>query len=332
VTTLITQKVRAITTRTSRAAAAMILAAALMVSACSEPTSGDTLKADNGVTFDLTAQQSGRVTTEKVDAIAALVPKAIRDRGTLRVSGSVDSVPPLDFYATDNATPIGSEPDIANLVADVLGLKVERSNYDWAQNFVKIDSGETDLFLSNVTVTEERKEKYDFATYRLDNLALEVPKNSDWQYKDRKDIAGKRIGVDSGTNQEQLLVDWNAQNVAAGLKPAEIAYFENAGDYYLALASGRLDGYLGPNPTAVYHSSSTRETKIVATFSGAGDKLQGEIAALTKKDNGLIQAVQEAINHTIENGTYQKALDRWGLGGEAVKSSVINPPGLPKTS
>ena len=331
-TTLITQKVRAITTRTSRAAAAMILAAALMVSACSEPTSGDTLKADNGVTFDLTAQQSGRVTTEKVDAIAALVPKAIRDRGTLRVSGSVDSVPPLDFYATDNATPIGSEPDIANLVADVLGLKVERSNYDWAQNFVKIDSGETDLFLSNVTVTEERKEKYDFATYRLDNLALEVPKNSDWQYKDRKDIAGKRIGVDSGTNQEQLLVDWNAQNVAAGLRPAEIAYFENAGDYYLALASGRLDGYLGPNPTAVYHSSSTRETKIVATFSGAGDKLQGEIAALTKKDNGLIQAVQEAINHTIENGTYQKALDRWGLGGEAVKSSVINPPGLPKTS
>jgi len=181
-------------------------------------------------------------------------------------------------------------------------------------------------------VTEERKEKYDFATYRLDNLALEVPKNSDWQYKDRKDIAGKRIGVDSGTNQEQLLVDWNAQNVAAGLRPAEIAYFENAGDYYLALASGRLDGYLGPNPTAVYHSSSTRETKIVATFSGAGDKLQGEIAALTKKDNGLIQAVQEAINHTIENGTYQKALDRWGLGGEAVKSSVINPPGLPKTS
>jgi polar amino acid transport system substrate-binding protein len=318
--------------RTSRIATAMIFSVALMVSSCSEPTSGDTLKADNGVTFDLTAQQSGRVTTEKVDEIAALVPKAIRDRGTLRVSGSVDSVPPLDFYATDNATPIGSELDIAHLVADVLGLKVERSNYDWAQNFVKIDSGETDLFLSNVTVTEERKEKYDFATYRLDNLALEVPKNSDWQYKDRKDIAGKRIGVDSGTNQEQLLVDWNAQNVAAGLRPAEIAYFENAGDYYLALASGRLDGYLGPNPTAVYHSSSTKETKIVATFSGAGDKLQGEIAALTKKDNGLIEAVQKAINRTIENGTYQKALDHWGLGSEAVKTSVINPPGLPKTS
>ena len=58
-----------------------------------------------------------------------------------------------------------------------------RSRYsaaDWAQNFVRIDSGEVDAFISNVTVTEERKEKYDFATYRLDTLALETQKDSDW--------------------------------------------------------------------------------------------------------------------------------------------------------
>lgn len=309
-----------------------LIAAALMLTSCSEPDSGNSVTADTGQTFDLTAQQSGRVKTEKVAEIAALVPEAIRDRGTIRISGSVDSVPPLDFYATDNATPIGSEVDFAYLIGDVLGLKVERSSYDWAQNFVKIDSGETDLFVSNVTVTEERKEKYDFATYRLDNLALEVPVTSTWQYKDRKDLAGKRIGVDSGTNQEQLLVDWNAQNIADGLKPADIAYYQHASDYYLALSSGRLDGYLGPNPTAVYHSAASKETKILTTFSGAGDKLQGEIAVLTKKDNGLIRAVEQAIDHTIENGSYRKWLDRWGLGGEAVKSSVINPPGLPKTS
>lgn len=316
----------------TRLSALALIAAALLVTSCSEPSSGNTVTAENGHSFDLTPQQSGRVRTEKVDAIAALVPKAIRDRGTIRISGSVDSTPPLDFYATDNATPIGSEVDFAYLIGDVLGLKVERLNYDWAQNFVKIDSGENDLFVSNVTVTEERKEKYDFATYRLDNLALEVPIASTWQYKDRKDLAGKRIGVDSGTNQEQLLVAWNAQNVAEGLKPADIAYFQHASDYYLALSSGRLDGYLGPNPTAIYHSAAAKETKILATYSGAGDTLKGEIAVLTKKDNGLIQAVQQAVNHTIQNGTYRRWLDRWGLGSEAVDTSEINPPGLPKTS
>ena len=319
--------------RPRRASLVLSLAAAVtLLVSCSEPTVDDTLTAANGQVFDLSAEQKGRVRTERVDAIAALVPAPIRDRGTLRVTGSVNSTPPLGFYATDNATVIGSEVDIAQLIADVLGLRLDRSSADWAQNFVSIDSGQTDLFISNVTVTEERKDKYDFATYRLDNLALEAPTDSGWAYRDRKDIAGKRIGVSSGTNQEQLLVDWNARNVAEGLAPAQIVYYQNSSDYYLALSSGRIDGYLGPNPSAVYHSASTKETKILATYSGAGDALQGEIAVLTKKDNGLIGAVAKAIDHVIANGSYRKALDRWGLGEEAVESSEINPPGLPRTS
>ena len=40
----------------------------------------------------------------------------------------------------------------------------------------------------------------------------------------------------------------------------------------------------------------------------------------------------EAINHTIENGTYQQVIDRWNLASETVESSEINPPGLPKTT
>jgi polar amino acid transport system substrate-binding protein len=319
----------------SRRATAIVLsalAAAALLTSCSEPAVDNTVTADNGQTFDLSPEQRGRVTTERVDSIAALVPQAIRDRGTLRVTSNVGSTPPLGFYATDNATIVGSDVDIAHLIGDTLGLKVDDTNADWAQNFVRIDSGEVDAFISNVTVTEERKEKYDFSTYRLDNLALEAPKDSTWAYHDQKDIAGKRIGVTSGTNQEQLLVEWNAQNTAAGLKPADIVYYQNNADYYLALNSKRIDGYLGPNPSAVYHSASAKETKILATYSGGGDALQGEIAVLTKKDNGLIQAINQALNHVIQNGAYQKTLDRWGLGKEAVKESQINPPGLPKRS
>ena len=52
---------------------------------------------------------------------------------------------------------------------------------------------------------------------------------------------------------------------------------------------------------------------------------------LTLKDTGLAEAFAEAINHTIENGTYQQVLDRWNLASEAVATSEVNPPGLPKT-
>ncbi|MQY26824.1 transporter substrate-binding domain-containing protein [Nocardia aurantia] len=309
----------------------VLAAAVLLTGACSsaEPQANET-NSVNGQTYDLSPEQASRIHAGKVDAIAAELPQAYRDRGVLRITGQVGAVPPLGFYATDNKTIIGGEIDLADLVAEVLGLKTEHRNADWAQNFVAIDSGVVDAFVSNVTVTEERKEKYDFATYRLDNVSLEIPKDAGWTYADRKSLAGKRIGVSSGTNQEKLLVDWDKQNQAEGLPKVDIAYYANPNDYFLALTSNRLDGYLGPNPSTQYHASSTGKTKVVATFSGAGTTLQGKIAVLVKKDNGLIKPVHDAIQYLIDQGIYRKWLAHWGLESEAVPASEINPPGLPK--
>lgn len=312
------------------ALAGIVAATALLLSGCTNPSEDSQVSPDGTVAFDLSPEQAGRVRAEKVDEIAAQVPQAIRDRGTLIVTGSAGTAPPLRFYATDDRTVVGSEVDFASLVADILGLRLEVAVADWSNNFVRVDSGEVDAFISNVTVTEERKEKYDFATYRKDDVALEVPNQSDLDYRDRTSLAGKRIAVGSGTNQEQLLVEWDEQNVAEGLPAIDIAYFEKASDVYLALASQRIDGYIGPNPSAIYHVATAGQTKIVATFSGAGEDLQGEIGVLTKKDNGLIGAVHKALQHAIDSGLYQQVIDRWGLRTEVVDQTRINPPGLPK--
>ncbi|WP_280422311.1 ABC transporter substrate-binding protein [Nocardia carnea] len=319
------------TGRRRAALAAALTTVALVTAACGGGGEvGNEVRTADGQVFDLSPEQPTRVRTGKVDAIAARVPQTIRDRGTLVVTGSSTTGPPLRFYATDDRTIVGSEVDFAYLVADILGLRLDVRAADWSQNFVKIDSGEVDAFISNVTVTEERKEKYDFATYRLDNIALEIPEDDDWTYTDRKSLAGKRIGVGSGTNQEQLLVEWNESNIAEGLPAIDIAYYQQTTDYYLALSSHRIDGFLGPNPVAVYHSATSGDTKIAATLSGAGEALQAEIAVATKKDNGLIGAIHQALQYAIDNGTYQQVIDRWGLQSEAVPQSRINPPGLPK--
>ncbi|MFC9897330.1 transporter substrate-binding domain-containing protein [Nocardia sp. NPDC127579] len=310
--------------------AAALTAAALITGACGSGENLDEVRSVAGHTYDLSPQQATRVRAERVEEIAAKVPQQIRDRGTLRVTGSATSGAPLRFYATDDRTLVGSEIDFAYLVADILGLDPDLSAADWSQNFVRVDSGEVDTFISNVTVTEERKEKYDFATYRLDNIALEVPKNPGWSFAGVESLAGKRIAVGSGTNQEQLLLEWNRANIAKGLAPIDIAYFQQTTDYYLALASRRIDGFLGPNPIAVYHSATSGQTEVVASFSGAGDALQAEIAVLTKKDNGLIGPIHEALRYAIDNGLYQQVIDRWGLRGEAVDDSRVNPPGLPR--
>ncbi|MET8709377.1 MULTISPECIES: ABC transporter substrate-binding protein [Streptomyces] len=271
-----------------------------------------------------------RIRGEKAAAAADLVPEAVRKRGTLRIGASADASPPLGFYATDDRTRIGSEIDIATLVADTLGLEPRFEEVSWENLFVGLDSSKFDAVLSNVTVTEERKEKYDFATYRLDNIAFEAKKGSGWKVKGPADVAGKKISVSSGTNQEKILVDWNEENVRAGREPVDITYFQKETDYYLALRSGRVDAHLGPSPNAAYHVATAGQSEIIGQLSGAGGDLQGKIAATTKKDSGLVKAYAAAIDHIIRNGSYGEVLKRWGLSGEAVERSEINPPGLPR--
>ncbi len=284
----------------------------------------------SGLSVSLGPDQN-RVTAAKDDEIAAKVPEKLRTKGELVVGGSTGTAPPLRFYATDDRTVIGVETDIAFLVADVLGLKPRLETSSWENLFVGIDSGAVDVGLSNITVTEARKEKYDFATYRLDTLAFEAKKGGSWRVEEPEDVAGKVVAVTSGTNQEKILVDWSAQNVAAGLPATDIKYFQNSSDYYLALQSGRIDAYLGPNPTAAYHAAVSGQTEVIGTFSG-GASVQGKIAVTTLKGNGLVAPVQEALNQLIANGKYAEVLKRWGLADEAVPASEINPPGLPKTS
>ncbi|MEU5693930.1 ABC transporter substrate-binding protein [Actinosynnema sp. NPDC020468] len=309
----------------------LLAAAALSLTACAGADGAATEEkvVAAGKTVNLSPEQN-RVKADKVDAIAAKVPEEFRKAGKIAIGGSAGTAPPLRFYANDDKTPIGVETDIAYLVANVLGLEPDLQVSSWENLFVGLDSGQYPLGISNITVTEARKEKYDFATYRLDTLAFEALKGGSWKVSKPEDVAGKIIAVGSGTNQEKILVDWSKANEAKGLKPVDIKYYQNAADYYLALESGRIEAYLGPNPSAAYHVATSGKTEVIGTLSGGGDII-GKIAVTTKKGSGLAEPVAEAIDNLIKTGKYAEVLDRWGLKDEAVDKSEINPPGLPKS-
>ncbi|GAA4554087.1 ABC transporter substrate-binding protein [Amycolatopsis samaneae] len=282
--------------------------------------------AANGI--NITAQQN-RLRAQKVAEIADLVPADIRARGTFVVGTTGNGTPPLSFRADDDRTIIGVEPDLAQLVADVLGLKLDLQATSWENLFLSVENGQYAAGFSNVTVTEERKDKYDFATYRQDTLAFETRADKGLTVREPKDVAGLTVGVGAGTNQEQILLRWDEQNRAAGLKPVKFQYYQVTSDYYLALKSGRIDVYVGPNPSAVYHAAVDGQSRIVGTISGGG-QIPADIAAMTKKGNGLVTALQKAIQHEIGNGQYAEVLKRWNLSNEAVTASEVNPKGLPR--
>ena len=306
----------------------LLLASVFALAACGSPEAATNAPADQPGGVNITTNQN-RIRAQKVDALAALVPADIRTRGTLVVGTTGNGTPPLSFRADDDKTVIGVEPDLAQLVADVLGLKLDLRASSWENLFLSVDNRQFDAGFSNITVTEERKDKYDFATYRKDTIAFEVKNEKNIAVKEAKDIAGLTVGVGAGTNQEQILLRWDQQNKAAGLAPVKFQYYQVTSDYYLALQSGRIDAYVGPNPTSAYHVAVEGKTKIVGTVSGGGT-IEADIAAMTKKDDGLVKALQQALDTIIKNGQYAEVLKRWNLTSEALPASEVNPQGLPR--
>lgn len=281
------------------------------------------------------AAKQGELQVSTVEAIRARLPEAVRSRGELVIGvGALPAgAPPISYVGTDQKTLTGSEPDLGRLVAAVLGLKPVVRNSTWENLFVGIDSGKVDVAFNNVTVTEERKKKYEFASYRKDNLAFEVNKEDSWNFGgDYHNLAGKTVAVSRGTNQEKILLEWQTKLRTEG-KDFAVKYFPDVNSTYLALSGKKIDVSFGPNPAVAYHVTQTAQgsspTREAGQFSGAGESLQGLIAATAKKDSGLAEPIAEAINHLIKEGQYGQLLAAWNLTPEAVTVSEVNPPGLP---
>lgn len=280
---------------------------------------------------DLSPEQAGRVRAEKVEAAIKLIPADFKfvTPGKLTVATNPGRLP-LGTYATDTKTPVGSEPDLAQLVADSLGLELNIIPVAWADWPLGLESGKFDAVISNVTVTEKRKEKFDFSTYRDDLLGVYVKSDSPIkEVKEPKDVAGLKVIVGASTNQEQILLRWIEANKAAGLAPTEVQYYDDDVVQRLAIQSGRADAYLGPNAFGAYEARDGK-TKLVGTFSGGWPET-AQIAVTTRKGSGIAAAITEAVNAQIANGNYTKALERWNLTSEAIKQSETNPAGLPNS-
>ncbi|MFF7277884.1 transporter substrate-binding domain-containing protein [Streptomyces griseorubiginosus] len=324
-------------------AATAVATLATGLAACGGDSDAATNTSDTAgtVTVGRLSNGAAKETTLKVaevKSISAQLPAALKKSGKLVIgSGTLPSgSPPLGFVGSDQKSLTGSEIDLARLVAAVLGLEPEVKRFTWENLFVGIDSGKVNVGFSNITDTEERKQKYEFASYRKDDLAFETLKTSKWTFDgDYQALADKTVSVGAGTNQERILLEWQSRLKKEG-KKLTVKYFQDSPSIYLALTSGKIDAYLGPSPNLSYHVTQTattpNATKIAGQYSGAGESLQGLIAATAKKGSGLAKPLADAINHLIDNGQYAKWLAAWNLSNDAVSKSEVNPPGLPLTN
>ena len=134
---------------------------------------------------------NGKTTSEADKSSDCLTAKA----GTLTMATNAE-FPPYEYK--DGETIIGIDAEVAKLIADKLGLKLEIADVDFDSIIPGVQTGKYDMGMAGMTVTDERKQKVNFSdSYAKGIQVIIVKEGSDIKSKD--DLEGKKIGTQQGT-------------------------------------------------------------------------------------------------------------------------------------
>jgi len=258
--------------------------------------------------------------------LAALVPDSIASKGTLTIATDA-SYAPNEFLKNGEGDPIGMDIDLGNAIAQVLGLKTEWKNTTFNGIIAGIGAGRYDLSLSSFTDTKEREQQVNFVTYLTAGVSIVVAKGNPENITAAIDLCGKKVGAESGTTEEDMLtkadVDDSVVKVCkdAGKDAPQYSGYPNQSDVNSALAAGRLDAYMADTPVAEYAVATTGD-KFEKVGKDVGVAPYG--IAVPKDPAGLTTAIQKALQKLMDDGSYGKILDNWGLGDSAIKTAEVN--------
>ena len=210
--------------------------------------------------------------------------------------GTNATFPPYEYKDGDDV--VGIDAEIAQALADKLGLQLEIVDMDFDSLVASVQSGKIDMSLAGMTVTEERKQNVDFTdSYATGVQVIIVKEDSDIASAD--DLEGKLIGVQQGTTGHLYCSDdFGEDNVIP---------YANGATAVQALLQGKVDCVVIDQEPAKAFVEANEGLKILETAYTTED-----YAAAVSKDNpALTAALNSALQELKDDGTIQGILDKY---------------------
>jgi putative glutamine transport system substrate-binding protein len=238
--------------------------------------------------------------------IAADAPdiQKIKDRGVLKVGVKVD-VPKFGYKDPKTGVTEGLDIDVAKAVAKkIFGdeNKLETQAVTAKTRGPLLDNGEVDLVIATFTITEERKQSYNFSdAYYADGIGLLVKKAS--KINSFKDLNGRKIGVAQSATTKKVIQE-KANN--EGIK-VTIFEFGTYPEIKTALDSRRIDVFSVDASILLGYLDDTTvilDERLSAEEYGVASK---------KSNTALAKLVNDVVNELKVSGELDKIAQKWGL-------------------
>ena len=233
---------------------------------------------------------------------SALMQKIKKD-GKLIV-GTASGYPPYEFVDTSvgEKKVIGIDMELAQKVADKLGVKLEVQDMNFQALLTSLTSGKVDLAIAGINPTDERRKTMDFSADYLPTEQLVIIRKADaHKYKKLEDLYGKTIGVQKSTTQEAL--------AKKEIKDAQMVALAHVPEVVLELKHGKVDGLVVEGIVGQQYVVFNDDLQFAEIkFPNA---VKNSAAAIQKGNEDVLAVVNEVIKENTDNGNFKKWTDEY---------------------
>ena len=229
------------------------------------------------------------------------------------VIASDSSFAPFVFQNSSNQY-TGIDMDLIKAIAEDQGFEIEITNPGFDAAINAVQSGQADGMIAGMSVTDARKETFDFSdSYYTANTILGVKESS--TISSYEDLKGKTIGVKNGTASQTFLTENQSKY---GYK---IKTFADGSSMYDSLNTGSIDAVMDDEPVLKYSISQGQKLKTPIEGTPIG-----ETAFAVKKGSNpeLIEMFNNGLANLKASGEFQKILDKYLATDSTNESSTVD--------
>lgn len=205
---------------------------------------------------------------------------------------------PFTFHDSSGEL-VGYDVEVAEAVAENLGMEIEFAETQWDAIFAGLDAGRFDTIANQVSMTPERLEDYEFSQpYTVSRGVVVVAEDND-------EIASFE-DLDGQTAAQSLTSNWRALAEESG---AEIEAVEGWAQSVELLSTGRVDATINDSLTVLDYLAEHPDAPIKIVAETEETSESGFV--VTGENADLIADFDTALDELREDGTLAELSDKY---------------------